>query len=51
MRKVLRNRDEETESSVQYFARHYDEDSVSDDEEIAPEKEEPLCPNIYLVKA
>lgn len=52
---ALRNSDEDRdnngEPSIRFFAAIYDEGCVSDDEEIALEKEDPLCSYIVLTKA
>lgn len=48
---ALRNREMRTEPSMRYFASCYDEGSVSDDEEVNPEKEDLLCHTITLTKA
>lgn len=50
-RDMVRSREASSEYVPRNFAGLYDEGSVSNDDEIDPDKEEPLCLRIYLTKA
>lgn len=48
---TLRNRKEDLEPSTRFYADLYDEGYVFDDNEVNLEKEDLICPTIYLTKA